>query len=186
MCAAGEPSTTASTVAEPGAQPAAVVGTAEHHLYAGWRRTIPAVDHDWIIKTVFRQGLRGIEMRMPLKLWHSPPPPPMTYSQPPRSPDPFFASRLVHWAPYHMFQVKLSCPQTQCEGHRLTSSTTAYEHTVRQIVDIDSYYSMASEYLECTKCKKRYISWSDDILQQLDLAHQRLFPAVLTYRYVTM
>jgi len=53
---------------------------------------------------------------------------------------------------------------------------------VRQVLDVDGFYNLASEYLECTSCKGRYISWSDDILRQLDVGHRRLFPAILTYR----
>jgi len=44
--------------------------------------------------------------------------------------------------------IKMPYPQAQCDGHRLTSSSKAYKHTVRQILDIDSYYNMVSEYLE--------------------------------------
>ena len=73
-----------------------------------------------------------------------------------------------------MFHMQLSCPQPQCNNHRLTSSAKVYKHTVRQVMDIDSYYNMASEYLECSKCKKRFISWSDVILRQLDIGHRRL------------
>ena len=40
---------------------------------------------------------------------------------------------------------------------------------------------MASEYLECGKCNKKYIAWSDAVLQQLDVGHCSYFPAVLTY-----
>jgi len=72
-------------------------------------------------------------MRMLPKFWHSTPPPPLTYTQSPNSQDSFFASKLVYMALHHMFKVRLSSPQAQCDGHRLTSSTKAYEHTVRQI-----------------------------------------------------
>jgi len=178
--------TPASAAGQSQPQPPSTPPPASQHLpYAGWRKTIPAVDHDWIMKSAFRQGRRGLEMRTPLRLWHHPSPPLLTYSQPPRSADCFFASKFIHWAPYHMFHMQLSCPQSECKGHRLTSSSKAYKHTVRQIMDIDSYYNMASEYLECTRCKKRYISWSDVILRQMDIAHRRLFPAILTYRFLS-
>jgi len=45
------------------------------------------------------------------------------------------------------------------------------------------YYNMASEYLKCTRCKRRYISWSDAVLSQLSLRRRAKFPAILTYRY---
>ncbi|KAK5901397.1 hypothetical protein CgunFtcFv8_026274 [Champsocephalus gunnari] len=39
---------------------------------------------------------------------------------------------------------------------------------------------MGTEYLECSSCTKKCASWSASV--QLDLDHQLLFPAVLTYR----
>jgi hypothetical protein len=127
-------------------------------LYAGWRRTLPVSDHEWILKTVFTTVRGKIEPRRPLQLWYNPPPPQLLYNQPPRTPDRFFANKLFYWAPYHMFAVKLICPEPKCNNYRLTNSSTSYEHTVRQVLDLDGYYSMASEYLECTSCRRRFIS----------------------------
>jgi hypothetical protein len=143
-------------------------------------------DHEWILKTVFTTVRGKIEPRRPLQLWYNPPPPQLLYNQPPRTPDRFFANKLFYWAPYHMFAVKLICPEPKCNNHQLTSSSTAYKHTVRQVLDLDGYYSMASEYLECTSCRRRFISWSDVILKQLNVGHRSLFPAILTYRLVTV
>ncbi|XP_035980673.1 uncharacterized protein LOC110368681 [Fundulus heteroclitus] len=42
---------------------------------------------------------------------------------------------------------------------------------------------MATEYLECKGCKKKYSAWSEDILGQLDMGHRRKFSALLTYRH---
>ncbi|KAL6473041.1 hypothetical protein MHYP_G00192290 [Metynnis hypsauchen] len=42
---------------------------------------------------------------------------------------------------------------------------------------------MATEYLECHRCRKKVAGWSLDILEQLDPAHRAMFPAILTYRY---
>ncbi|KAH3815493.1 hypothetical protein DPMN_144016 [Dreissena polymorpha] len=39
---------------------------------------------------------------------------------------------------------------------------------------------MASEYLQCTDCKRKVISWSHDILSQLDVGHRVQFPCILT------
>jgi len=38
------------------------------------------------------------------------------------------------------------------------------------------------EYLEYGKCHKKYISWCDIILQQLDVGYHSQFPAILTYK----
>ncbi|KAK5901422.1 hypothetical protein CgunFtcFv8_026296 [Champsocephalus gunnari] len=54
--------------------------------------------------------------------------------------------------------------------------------TVRRVLDLDGWYYMRTEYLECSSCTKKCASWSESIRKQLDLDHQLLFPAVLTYR----
>ncbi|KAK0141506.1 hypothetical protein N1851_021392 [Merluccius polli] len=43
--------------------------------------------------------------------------------------------------------------------------------------------TLATEYLECKGCSKKYPGWSEDILGQLDMGHRSQFPALLTYRY---
>lgn len=93
----------------------------------------------------------------------------------------YFTRRLLLWMPRKLWAVKLLCPTATCAGQELTS---AGMHTVvRQVLDIDGWYNMASEYLACKTCKKKYISWSNEILKQLDIGHRVQFPAVLTYRY---
>jgi len=76
----------------------------------------------------------------------------------------------------------LKCIQSACSGRRLTACGLYKQ--VRQVVDLDGFYTLASEYLECGKCNKKYISWSDAILDQLDVGHRSQFPAILTYKYV--
>ena len=65
--------------------------------------------------------------------------------------------------------------------HPLTS-TGLYPH-IRQVFDLDCYYSLATEYLECLTCKRKIISWSQSILNQLDVGHKRQFPIIITYNY---
>ncbi|KAK0140599.1 hypothetical protein N1851_022414 [Merluccius polli] len=40
---------------------------------------------------------------------------------------------------------------------------------------------MATEYLECRRCKKKVAAWSQEIVGQLGEGHRALFPAILTY-----
>ena len=77
-------------------------------------------------------------------------------------------------------KVKVCCPERGC-SKELTSAGL-YPRT-RSVLGMKSYYNIAAEYLECTACKKKYISWDSRIILQLDLARQELFPAVLTYHY---
>ena len=62
------------------------------------------------------------------------------------------------------------------------TSAGLYPRT-RSVLGIKSYINIVAEYLECTACKKKYISWDSRTISQLDLAHQEHFFAVQTYRY---
>ena len=47
-------------------------------------------------------------------------------------------------------------------------------------MDIDGYYNMACDNLECIKCKQRVLSWSHGVLSQLDVGHRAQFPCIMT------
>ncbi|XP_041368050.1 uncharacterized protein LOC121382599 [Gigantopelta aegis] len=85
------------------------------------------------------------------------------------------------WMPKKLLYVELHCPHPACEKKELTSA--GIYPRVRQVLDIDGYYSLAAEYLECSRCKRKVISWSDVIIKQLDVGHCLQFPVILTYRY---
>ena len=70
---------------------------------------------------------------------------------------------------YHFFQLYL----TQSGLYK----------TVWRVLDIDRWYFMGTEYLECKFCKKKFPAWSSVVLGQLCLGHRSYFPALLTYRY---
>ncbi|XP_034440815.1 uncharacterized protein LOC117761228 [Hippoglossus hippoglossus] len=74
-----------------------------------------------------------------------------------------------------MWAYRLTCPNC---GNQLTGA--GLYKTVRRVLDIDGWYFMGTEYLECGSCKRKYSAWAQDIIRQLDLAHQEKFPAVLT------
>ena len=82
--------------------------------------------------------------------------------------------------PRKLWQVRLCCPDPACAEHPLTSA--GLYPRVRQVLDMDGFYHLAAEYLECTKCKKKLISWSGAITRQLDLGHRVQFPVLLTYQ----
>ncbi|KAI7804786.1 hypothetical protein IRJ41_020324, partial [Triplophysa rosa] len=52
-----------------------------------------------------------------------------------------------------------------------------------QVLDIDRMYNMVTEILICTKCKASHVSWSQTVLQQLDLGHCSEFRVILTQKY---
>ena len=57
---------------------------------------------------------------------------------------------------------------------------------VRRVLDRDGWYYMGTEYMECRPCGRKWASWSPDITQQLVMDKKMLFPAILTYRWVSM
>ncbi|KAJ7985052.1 hypothetical protein DPEC_G00361140 [Dallia pectoralis] len=120
------------------------------------------------------------EVRPDLQLWYEPPQPRPIYNQPPASPDPFFACRLFLWMPVRLWAFKLTCPQADCRGNLRKSGV--YTKTIRKVLDIDSWYLIATEYLACSRCTKKVVAWSQGIIRQLDEAHRCLFPAILTYK----
>ncbi|XP_030202020.1 uncharacterized protein LOC115534878 [Gadus morhua] len=83
--------------------------------------------------------------------------------------------------PRKMFKFPLVCVRPACGKHKLTAA--GLYQTVHQVLDIDGWYDLATEYLECKGCSRKYPAWSEDILGQLDMGHRSQFPALLTYRY---
>ncbi|XP_052445112.1 uncharacterized protein LOC127986896 [Carassius gibelio] len=152
-------------------------------LPSHWKDQLPPFQHEWIRNTLFKANPRTgkPELVSQLKLWWYPPQPPLINTQPPASPDLFFCRPLFLWITLKMWLFPLVCVRPDCGRHRLTAA--GIYRTVRKVLDIDGWYDLATEYLECKRCKKKYPAWSEDILGQLDMGHRSQFPALLTYRY---
>ncbi|XP_070565611.1 uncharacterized protein [Ptychodera flava] len=150
-------------------------------LPEGWKQTLPKADHLWVAKALFKTSKGKVELDVARvdRLWWFPPQPSLVCCQPPRS-DHYFAQPLLLWMPRTLWQVRLLCPQPNCQCE--LTSAGIYQR-VRQVLDVDGYYSLAAEYLECRRCKKKFISWSGVITRQLDMGHRLQFPVLLTYRY---
>lgn len=69
-------------------------------------------------------------------------------------PDRYFAYRFFLWMPRHLFHMDLVCPQEECNG-KLTNA--GVHQKTRMVLDVDSFYNMAGEYLSCPKCSKKVI-----------------------------
>mgnify|MGYP000055448152 CR=1 FL=1 len=126
----------------------------------------------WFFYDIHEQSCFEILCRVD-KLWWYP-------HEPPR-PDLYFAQRLLLWMPRKLWKVTLNCPHQECDKQPLTS--TGIYNTVRQVVDIDSNYNLATEYLECKNCKRKITTCSPGIIKQLVIGHQLQFPLLLTYQY---
>jgi len=80
--------------------------------------------------------------------------------------------------PHRLWQMRLLCPH--CKVTELTRQGP-YRLT-RMVLDIDSYYIMATDSLHCSLCNKNQIGWSPSILSQLDPGTLSKFPAQVLYR----
>nr|XP_055039096.1 uncharacterized protein LOC129426670 [Misgurnus anguillicaudatus] len=83
--------------------------------------------------------------------------------------------------PYKLWKVKVLCPSPACGQHQLTGG--GLHKRARQVHDIDRMYNMVTETLICKKCKASHVSWSQTVLQQLDLGHRSEFRVILTQKY---
>lgn len=66
--------------------------------------------------------------------------------------------------PYVLWAFKLACPQSGCRGTLCKAGL--YNKTIRRVLDIDLWYLMATEYLECGRCKKKVAGWSRDLAER--------------------
>ena len=122
-------------------------------LVAGWKNTLPVIDQGWISETFFRIGTRGPEFDFSrvTKLWYDPPQPSLSPSVM-NSVERYFGHRLFLWMPRHFLQVLLVCPHPGCQG---TLVNAGVNQKTRMVLDVDSYYCMAAEYLSCNQCNKK-------------------------------
>ncbi|XP_056450023.1 uncharacterized protein LOC130385530 [Gadus chalcogrammus] len=133
---------------------------AETRLPEGWRTALTGAEQEGIGRALFQQTSGG---------------PRLNYTQPPASAAAFFACRLFLWAPLHMWGPRPTC----CQKH--LTKCGMYK-TIRKVLDIDGWYLMATEYLECRRCRRKVAAWSQEVVRQLGEGHRALFPAILTYK----
>nr|XP_054600042.1 uncharacterized protein LOC107372644 [Nothobranchius furzeri] len=149
-------------------------------LPESWQAALTAEQQEWIGRVLFTRDRAGRpRLITELSPWWYPPQPRAVYTQPPASPDPFFACRLFLWMPHRMWHLQLTCPQPLCSGILIKAGLY---RTIRRVLDIDGWYLMATEYLECRRCKKKVGGWSQGIVRQLPPTYSCQFPAVLTYK----
>lgn len=147
-----------------------------------WLTSVRENDHLWMSRALFsRTGGGPPKLRPSLSMWVYPPQPQLVYNLPPASPAHFFAIPIFLWMPYRMWKVRLACPHEACEGRQLTAC--GLYKSVREVLDIDGYFYLATEYLECGNCHRKLAGWSTAVMDQLDIGHRCQFPAIVTYKY---
>ncbi|OWF48229.1 hypothetical protein KP79_PYT01220 [Mizuhopecten yessoensis] len=150
------------------------------HILAGWKRTLPEVDVQWISRALFKDTSYGSfdEQRIDKLWWY---PPQLRLSNNIKSGvDRYFAHALLLWMTRRLWKVRLVCPYPSCHDRELVSA--GIHPRVRQVLDVSSFYLIASEDLQCTRCKRKVVSWSHNIVEQLDIGHRVQFPCLLTGR----
>lgn len=90
----------------------------------------------------------------------------------------YFGHPLLLWMPRKLWRVRLLCPHEDCGKEELTSA--GLHQRVRQVVGVSGTYFMVAEYLACKGCKRKVISWTGNIIRQLDIGHRVQFPCLLT------
>ncbi|KAI4795382.1 hypothetical protein KUCAC02_031462 [Chaenocephalus aceratus] len=119
-------------------------------LPAAWRSSLPAEQHEWVSRALFVADRAGRPVLSPeLQLWHLPPGPWPKYSKRPY-PDAFFQRPFFLWVPYKRWKYHLKCPNC---AHKMTGG--GLYKTVRRVLDLDGWYYMGTEYLECSSCTKK-------------------------------
>lgn len=140
-----------------------------------WAENIPQQDHKWVKTALFGSTSSTNHMlREDLRLWYHPPPPAACQFPIPAG---YFTHDLLVWMPYKLWKVPFTCTKPGCvSGLR----GAGLHKRARQVLDIDRVYFIVGEDLCCKVCKATYVSWSQALLQQLDLAHRLEFRVILT------
>ncbi|CAL8292404.1 unnamed protein product [Arctogadus glacialis] len=112
-------------------------------------------------------------------MWWYPPQQSLTSSAIPAM-EQFFGHPLFLWMPRKLWRVRLLCPHQDCGKAELTSA--GLHQRVRLVVGVSGSYYLVAEYLACKSCKMKVISWSHNIVSQLDIGHRLHFPCLLTYK----
>lgn len=149
-------------------------------LPAGWIAALPILDQQWISKALFkwsRTGQPELDFARVDKMWWYPPQPSLAPTGMPPM-ERYFGHPLFLWMPRKLWRVRLMCPHEDCGRHELTSA--GLHQKIRRVVGVASPYFMAAEYLACKGCKRKVISWSHNIVSQLDIGHRVQFPCLLT------
>eukprot|EP00794_Sanderia_malayensis_P021122 gene21122-23194_t len=143
-----------------------------HQIPDGWRANIAPHDQAWIGKHVF--VAKGVPSDSSRHWFHAPE---IRGSKKPVAGE-YFLRPMYLWMPRknHMFDFKCS----RCQ-HSLRSK--GLYNRVRLVLDIKSFYYLATEYMGCGNCGSTFIAYDHRMLEQLPYALKSKFPAVLTYKY---
>ncbi|KAL2083810.1 hypothetical protein ACEWY4_021583 [Coilia grayii] len=145
-------------------------------LPAGWIPALPLVDQQWISKALFkwtRTGQPELDFTKVDRMWWYPPQPALNPTGIPPM-ERYFGHPLFLWMPRKLWCVRLLCPHGDCGREELTSqdSTRGYASWLESQTPVT--------YLACKGCKRKVISWSHNIVSQLDIGHWIQFPCILT------
>ena len=134
------------------------------------------VEQQWLGQALFTTSSGEDRYKQPMQLWHYPP---NSESIGVKLPDPekYVMRPLLLWMPRKIFKFQFKCPK--CSSN--LSSKGLYPK-IRLVLNVKSYYYLATEYLGC-KCGGSFVSTDSRLLNKLPHHLRVKFPAVLTYMY---
>lgn len=77
-----------------------------------------------------------------------------------------------------MWAIDFRCPRC----NKSLRSKGIYNR-VRLVLDVEDYYYLACEYMDCGSCNGTFLAWNERMLNQLTDGHRARFPVVLTRKY---
>ena len=136
------------------------------------------VEQQWVGKTLFNSIDKKDDDRFktPIQLWYYPPEPESEHVKLP-DPERYLMRALFLWMPRKKYKFQFKCPNC----NKILTSKGLYPK-LRLVLNLKSYYYLASEYLGC-KCGGTFVSTDSRIMIQLPHYLRAKLPAVLTYMY---
>ncbi|KAK0147214.1 hypothetical protein N1851_013367 [Merluccius polli] len=140
-------------------------------LPAGWKPALPVLDQQWISKALFQWSKTGqpeLDFTWVDRMWWYPPQPSLVPTGIPPM-ERYFGHPLFLWMPRKLWRMRLLCPHEDCGK----DCRTAPESTTCGWCQHDILHGVRG-------CKRKVISWTRNIIRQLDIGHHVQFPCLLT------
>ena len=132
-------------------------------------------DRSWVGKSLF--VAKGRLKDKLVNWWYPPSVPSLQVTSEPK-PQLYFLRRLFLWMPRKMWLVDFKCPTC-----KVSLRSKGLYNRVRLVLDMQEYYYLAGEYMDCKTCISTFLSWDHRMLRQLPDFVRSRFPEVLTRKY---
>ena len=127
-----------------------------NRLPKGWKDNMLSADQRWIGKALFASQKGTLTTQ--LTNWWYPPAPQTDVGKQPKV-DLYFRRRLFLWMPRLVWAIDFRCPRC----NKSLRSKGIYNR-VRLVLDVEDYYYLASEYMDCGSCNGTFLAWGERML----------------------